>query len=170
MDFLDLAKQRCSVRSFIDEEVPDEVISRIIEAGMVAPTACNNQPIRIVVLKSEEALEKLKLCTKYHFQARIAFIICYKEDECWKRSYDQKSSGDIDASIVASHMMLEAQDEGIGSTWVMSFDPDIVKKEYELEEGLEPVCILPMGYPSKDYEPSSKHFEKKTPDQILIVK
>ena len=117
-DFMDLAKARYSVRKFLDKKVPKDIIEKILEAGMIAPTGCNNQPQRIIVVESQEGLEKIKECTRCHFDAPLVFIISYNKDECWKRPYDGKLSGDIDASIVTTQMMLEAANLGIGSCWV----------------------------------------------------
>ena len=105
-DFMELAKARYSVRKFLDKKVPKEIIEKIIEAGMIAPTGCNNQPQRVIVVESQEGLAKIKECTRCHFDAPLVFIISYNKDECWKRPYDGKLSGDIDASIVTTQMML----------------------------------------------------------------
>ena len=167
MDFLELAKKRYSVRKFKQEPVPQEKIEKILEAAMVAPTGCNNQPQRIMVVKSKEALEKLYLCTKCHFQAPLAFIICYNKNEDWKRPYDGKNSGDIDASIVTTHMMLEAWEQGIGSCWVMHYRPEELKKQFQLSDDLESTALLVMGYPAEDAAPFPGHSASKSEDEII---
>ncbi|MBR7097991.1 MAG: nitroreductase family protein, partial [Clostridia bacterium] len=68
-DFLTLAAERFSVRSFQPTHLPKEVIDRLLEAARLAPTGCNYQPQRILVLNTDEAMEKLKTCTKCHFNA-----------------------------------------------------------------------------------------------------
>lgn len=167
MDFLELAKARYSVRSFKPDPVPTEIIEKIIEAGLVSPTACNRQPQRIIAVNSEDGLRRFRMCTECHYNAPLAFIICYNKDECWKRSYDGKSSGDVDASIVTTHMMLEAASLGIGSTWVMFFIPDAVKTEFALDDSLEPAAILIMGYPSPDAAPSKQHSSKRDKNELV---
>ena len=161
MDFLELAEKRFSVRAFSDKKVEKDVIEKILHAGQVAPTACNNQPQRIFVIESQDALEKLKKCTTSHFNAPLAFLISYNKDECWKREYDGKLSGDIDASIVCTHMMLEAANLGVGSTWVMHYIPEVVKEEFALPDNLDSTAILVMGYPKEDTMPSPRHYENK---------
>ncbi|MBQ0125267.1 MAG: nitroreductase family protein [Clostridiales bacterium] len=168
MDFLTLVKERYSVRSFKADAIPDEIAEKIIEAGRVAPTACNKQPQRIIVLNNEKGLDRLKKCTECHFNAPLAFVICYDKSECWKRSYDGKQSGTVDASIVTTHMMLEAASLGIGSTWVMYFIPEAVKTEFELDDNTEPVAILTMGYPSDTAKPSGMHFSRKNKEQTVF--
>lgn len=158
MNFLELATHRYSVRKFKDIPVPQMLIDKILLAGNIAPTAHNNQPQKIIVANSSKGLNTLKKCTECHYNAPLAFIICYDKEKCWKRSYDNKSSGDIDASIVATHMMMEATELGIGSTWIMYFIPETIKVEFELSDNIEPVAILIMGYP--DANPSLEHFNR----------
>lgn len=161
MDFLKLAEERYSVRSFSDKAVEQEKIDAILRAGQVAPTACNLQPQKILVIQSSEALEKIRKCTMCHFNAPLAILTCYDRELCWKRDYDGKTSGDIDASIVTTHMMLAAAELGIGSTWVMYFIPEAVREEFDLPENYEPVSLLAMGYPSESAKPYPGHTEKK---------
>jgi nitroreductase len=80
--------------------------------------------------------------------------------ECWKRSYDGKSSGDIDVSIVATHMMLVASSLGVGTTWIMHFIPEAVRCEFSIPDDIEPVALLIMGYPSPDAKPLHLHSEE----------
>ena len=148
MDFLKLACDRYSVRSFKKEHIKQEEIDKILKAGHVAPTGCNFQPQRILVLNKDESAEKLKKCTKCHFDAPSAMIVCYNKDETWTRRYDGAKSAPVDAAIVTTHMMLMAHSIGIGSTWVMHFDPNAVKEEFNVPENIEPLAILVMGYPA----------------------
>ena len=156
MNFLQLAKERYSVRKFSDKKVEKEKLDLILEAGRVAPTAVNYQPQRILVLDNEDNLAKLKLCTPYHFYAPLALLICYDSTSSWKRPYDNEDMGVVDASIVTTHMMLQAAELGLGSTWVGHFDPDAMKKSFELPEYLVPVALLPIGYPRSDSAPHPK--------------
>lgn len=167
MDFLDLAKARYSVRKFKTDQVSEEEISKILEAAKVSPTACNNQPIKIYVLSSKTAKEKVKLATNCSFDAPLFMLVCYDENLCWKRPFDGKLSGDVDASIVTTHIILEAYSLGIGSTWVMYFDPAIISKEFNLPKNIVPVSLIPMGYPSDDCIPSLKHSTYKKIDELV---
>ncbi len=157
MNFLDLAKSRFSARKFETKPVGKEKIDLILEAGKVAPTAVNYQPQKILVLTDKDKLLILKECTKYDFDAPLAFLVCYDKNICWKRGYDGKSSGETDAAIVATHMMLEAKDLGIGSTWVMSFDPEKMRKAFDVCNDYEIAALLPMGYTTEDVPISKLH-------------
>ena len=167
MDFLKLASERYSVRSFQPRPVEDKDLERILQAGHLAPTACNLQPQRILVIKSEAAIEKLRKCTKCHFEAPTALLVCYDKTECWKRKYDGASSGEIDASIVTTHMMLEAASLGVGSTWVMHFIPEAIKTEFHIPDHIEPVALLVMGYPAADAGPFPGHTAFRPLEEII---
>ena len=157
MDFLKLATDRYSVRKFADKPVEKEAVDKILAAAHVAPTGCNYQPHKILVINSEEALAKLKECTRCHFDAPCAMLVCYNSDECWTRPYDGSQSGVVDASIVTTHMMLQAWELGIGSTWVMHFNPFKMREEFAVPENFVPVALLVMGYPSPDALPNERH-------------
>lgn len=157
MDFLELAKERYSVRKFSDKKVEKEKLDLILEAARIAPTGCNIQPQRIIVLDNEEALEKLKSCTAYHFNAPLAILVCYDKSLSWKRRFDGKDGGEIDAAIVTTQMMLETSNLGLGTTWVGSFDPAVVTSIYKLPENIIPVALLPIGYPAEGSVPHPNH-------------
>ena len=160
-DFLTLAKERFSVRKFAKQSVSQDVIERILLAGQAAPTACNFQPQHVFVLQSEEALAKLRQCTRCHFDAPLAMLVCYDRLQSWKRKFDGQDSGWVDASIVTTHLMMEAWDQGVGSTWVMYFDPEAIKMEFALAENLIPAALLVMGYPAEDAQINPLHNQKK---------
>ena len=167
MDFLNLAKKRYSFRSFLKKKVEKEKIEKILEAGRVAPTAVNFQPQRILVLDDEEKLSRLNECTKYGWGAPIVMVICYDKTISWKRQYDNKDEGIVDASIVATHMMLEIQDLGLGTTWIGSFDPEKVREIYKIPENLEIISLMPVGYPAEDAKPSSSHEKRNSMEEMV---
>jgi nitroreductase len=170
MEYFELIKERYSVRKFDSRKVKDGDLEKILNAGNLAPTGCNNQPQRIYVLKSEEAIEKLKGCTRSHFDAPNALIVCYDKTLVWRRKYDGKSCGVADASIVTTHLMLAAHDIGVGTTWVMSFDPKALVEAFDIPENIVPVAILVMGYPHIDAKPADMHYACKPLIDTVIYK
>ncbi len=168
MDFLTLAAKRYSVRKFKDEHLPQEIIDKILYAGHLAPTGCNYQPQRILVINTDKSITKLQKCTKCHFGAPTAMLVCYNNDECWTRKYDGATSGIIDASIVTTHMMLAAYELGVGSTWVMHFDPQAMKDEFNIPKNIEPVALLTLGYPADDAKPLNLHSEFRNINETLV--
>ena len=168
MDFLELAKKRYSVRKFRDKKVEKEKIDLILEAGRLAPTAVNYQPQRILVLESDESLEKLKECSKYHFDAPLAILVCYDNTISWKRRYDDKDMGEVDASIVATQMMLEITNLNLGTTWVGHFDPQKIRDTFSLPKNIIPVALFPIGYPHEESVPHKLHEERFEISETVI--
>lgn len=168
MDFLDLARERFSVLDYEHRQVESEKLDMILETCLSAPTACNNQPQRILLINDDEGRHKLNRVIPSKYYVPAAFLICYDKKAAWLRPMDGKSSGEIDASIAATHMMLEATDLGLGSIWVMYWDPNKMKSELALPEGIEPVALLIVGYASAKAEPKNGHFDSKTKAEIMI--
>ena len=145
MDFLSLAKKRYACRKYAPAKVEQEKLDIILEAGRVAPTGANRQPQRLIVVRSQEGMERLARCTR-DFGAPCAVIVCADTGEAWTRKYDGKTIGDIDASIVTDHMMLAAASLGLDTLWICMFKPEAVREEFRLPEHVEPVNILLIGY------------------------
>ena len=158
MTFQELARARYSVRSFQDAPIKDEELSLILEAGRVAPTACNNQPQKIFVAKSEESRKKLASVCRCTFDAPVILVVCYDRNRDWKNKLQPGyESGETDAAIVCTHMMLQAFELGIGSCWVGYFNADAVKEALGLPENITVSALLPMGYPAENAQPLPLH-------------
>ena len=109
MEFLSLAKQRCSVRKYKTDEIEKEKLDKILEAARIAPTAANAQSQRLLVISSQEAKEKLSKGVNYH-GAPLAIIVCGDHSDVFVRPFDKKDMVSVDATIVADHIVLEAED------------------------------------------------------------
>ena len=145
MSFLDLAKRRYSVRSYTQQKVEKEKLEYIIEAGRIAPTACNIQPQRLLVIDSEEGIAKLRKAANI-FNVQTAIIVFGDSADVWIRPQDGKKTIDIDASIVTDHMVHAATDMGLGTLWMTWFDPAVIMKEFNVPKNYVPVNLLLIGY------------------------
>ncbi len=168
MEFEKLISERFSVRKFKPEHLKKEDIEKILAAGHLAPTGCNYQPQRILVLNTDESITKLKSCTKCHFDAPSAMLVCCDKSESWVRKYDGAMSAPVDAVIVTTHLMLAAHNIGVGSCWVMHFDPVAMKAAFNIPENIEPIALLVMGYPSDDAIPHEFHSKFRPIDETVI--
>ena len=158
MSFLELAKERYAVRAFKDTAVENEKIQLILEAAKLAPTACNNQPQKIYVVKSEEKLKALAALTPCTFAAPVVFVVGYDNDRSAKGMiYEGHDFGDTDAAIVCTHMMLEAKELGLGSCWVGYFNEAKVKEALGLPENIRVRDLLPVGYAAENAAPAPLH-------------
>ena len=168
MEFRELIRERYSVRQFDPRPVEPELVDKVLEAGRLAPTAVNYQPQRVLVLDTAEDMAKLAGCTKYTFHAPMALVVCYDRTVSWKRSYDGHDMGEVDAAIVATHLMLAIHDLELGATWVGYFDPQGLAKTFCLPEQIVPVAILPMGYPDAGAKPSGHHDMRLDLEQTTV--
>lgn len=168
MNFLELAKQRCSVRSFTEQPVEKEKLEYILEAGRVSPTACNMQPQRIIVVQDPENIKKVQKCYKT-FGSACVMIICRDERLALVREFDNKCSGDLDIGIVTDHMMLAAREKGIGSVMVGLFDPGIIRKEFDIPEYIQPTALLILGYPQEGFSDANRHLKERKPISETVM-
>lgn len=170
MEFENLIRERYSVRKYMPDMLTDDEINTILDAGMVAPTGCNYQPQRVYVLKSDDAITKIRKLSRSAFNAPVVLIVTLAEDEDWKNPYEEGYRAGIqDVSIVADHMMLAAWNIGVGSCWVNAFRPSDVKKEFDLPDDETPVLLMPLGYPATDCKPSNLHDKTRAKEEIIRV-
>lgn len=149
MSCWEVMQQRTSIRAYKDAAVEPEKLERILAAAQIAPTACNLQPFKLLVIKmAGREAELKKIYNKEWFvQAPLVIGICTLLDKAWSRM-DKKNYADIDAAIVMQHMILAAAELGLGTCWVGAFDPQAARDILELEAGWEPIAFTPIGYPA----------------------
>ncbi len=168
MDFITLAKNRFSVRNYQDTPIEQEKLDKILEAAQVAPTAKNKQAARVYVLKSEEAVSKIRELTRCAYNAPVVMLIAYEESEqYYNEMEDGITSGQQDASIVATHMMLQAAELGIGSVWVDVFPNTKTAEVFGLPKSVKPVCLMPMGYAAEGVTPSPMHSSYRPLEEMV---
>ena len=167
MSFMDLARRRYSERSFADTPLEEEKLYAILEAGRIAPTACNNQPQRFYVLKSQTALAKAARLT-HTYNAPVVVLVCYVHADAWHNPRDGFCSGDMDASIAASSMMFEAEDLGVHSIWLRGFDAGKVQEAFDLPDGTVPSLMLALGYPGEKSKPAPLHEQREPIEEFVI--
>ncbi len=168
MTFHELAQSRYSVRSYQDRPIEEEKLRLILEAGRMAPTARNQQPQRIFVAKSQAAREKLASVCPCTFHAPVVLVVCYDRSRaCDSALRPGYSFGEMDASIVCTHMMLQAADLGIGSCWVGWFNDQEVSQALGLPEEVTVAALLPLGYPSEDAKPGVNHTKYRDPSETI---
>ena len=161
MNFMELAAARYSVRAYQQEQIEDEKLQKILEAGRLAPTAANRQPQRIYVLKSPEAMEKARSVTRMMYNAPMALLVCYDSDVSWKATVntfgEDYEGGEVDAAIVTTSMMMQATELGVGTLWVRGFSAGKASEAFQLPEQIHPVCFLLLGYPAENAPRGSKN-------------
>lgn len=157
-NYFETIEERFSCRSFQACKIKNEEILKILNAARLAPTACNLQPQRIYVVENEVLLERLKVVTRFTFDAKTIFVVCHDKNVSWHRKSDGKDHGVIDSTICATLMMLAATALGIGSCYVCAFKEDVLKEILDIPSSYEVNCLLPVGYP-KDVLPHNNRMD-----------
>ena len=168
MDFLELAKQRCTTRGFTEKTIGKSHLDRILSAGRVAPSACNMQPQRIIVVRQPDNILKVQKAYQT-FGSQCVLIVCQDKRNALIRPFDGKCSGDLDIGIVCDHMMLAARELNIGSVMVGLFDPEIIRKEFNIPEYIEPTALLLLGYPDKEFLSADRHTRERKPLTDIVM-
>lgn len=171
MNFIELAKQRCTTRGFTGQRITENDLEQILSAGRVAPSACNKQPQRIIVVRHPDNIMKVQKAYKT-FGSQCVLIVCRDTRDALIRPFDQKCSGDLDIGIICDHMMLAARELNIGSVMVGLFDPEIIRNEFDVPEYIEPVALLFLGYPEKGFLSPTRHSTERKPltDTVMYEK
>ena len=133
----------------------------------MAPTAANLQPVKLLVVQDKKRLKSIAKAGNI-YNAPLAIIVCADHSKAWTRPFDNKQTADIDASILTDHMMLQATELGLGTVWICFFKPDVLKKEFQLPDTLEPINILAIGYGIGDAESSDRHSKTRIPITELV--
>lgn len=165
-DFKSMAGERFSARKFTTEPVSKEDLEYIMECVRLAPSACNRQPWKWLIVRSEQAMKKLQECyDREWFKTAPMYIVGMKNTEDnWVRKYDNKPHGDIDVAIAAEHLCLAATERGLGTCWVCAYDSNKMKERFP-REGYEAVVIISLGHMAEDCPHNPKN--RKAMNEII---
>ena len=164
MEFGDLVRGRYSVRAYLAKPVGTDKLERILEAAILAPTAANRQPFRLLVLRTAGRESELRRIydRDWFVQAPLVICACGVDGEGWTRR-DGKCYNDVDVAIAMDHLILAAANEGLGTCWIGAYDPEAAAQVLGFPEGVEPIAFTPVGYPADSSRP-----KKRKPAQELV--
>lgn len=148
MSFVDLVERRYSVRKFSELEVEKDKIIQILEAARLAPSAVNFQPVHFIVVTDERLKDKISTTypRDWFKEAPVVIIALGDREASWKRK-DGKDHLDVDVAIAVDHLILAASELGLGTCWVCAFDAQKLQQILDLPNHLEPIALIPLGYP-----------------------
>lgn len=167
MEFKEVIRQRYSCKKYSDRQVEKEKIDAILEAGRLAPTAKNLQEQHIYVIQSKELLEKIDTVTPCRYGAPTVIAVAFDKNNVFTYPGGKRDSGVEDASIVATHMILAAEDEGVNSCWLNFFDPDQAAQVLGLPENEEVLMLMDLGYAAEGTGPLPNHGTRKPLDETV---
>lgn len=169
MDFNELIRERYSCKKYSDRKLEDEKLQLILEAGRQAPTAKNLQGQHIYVAQSPEALSAIDAVTPCRYNAGTVLVVTYDVDNQYIYPGGKRTSYIEDASIVATHMMLQAAAIGVNSCWVNCFDPDMLHERLQLPTNIRIVMLMDLGYAASDGTPLPNHAIRKPLSETVTM-
>lgn len=147
---LEVIKKRQSVRSYQDKEIPEEILQQVLEAGRLAPSACNNQPWKFIVVRDKRLRERLvSACKNQKFvgEAPVVIVGCATAPNYLMGGSEY--SYPVDLALALDHMSLEAASLGLGTCWIGAFYQDRVKEILDIPDGVKVVALMTLGYPNR---------------------
>ena len=153
--FQDLAERRRSVRAYKPDDVPDDLLQQVLEAGRLAPSACNKQPWRFIVVRSETGRRALgaAYAREWFWKAPVVIAVCILPGEARTRSFDGKNYAMVDGALAKDHLQLAAAELGLGTCWIGAFDPAAAREILNLPDGVEILGMTPLGFPDAEPNP-----------------
>ncbi len=175
MGFLDLANKRYSVRNYKNTPVPQEKINRCIEAARLAPSACNSQPWKFIVVDdikfikelAKAAFEGILDFNHFAFEAPVLVLIVSERQKTFAKFggiVKKKNFSQMDIAIAAEHLCLQAAEEGLGTCMLGWFNEKKVKKSLSIPKLKRVELIISVGFSADKNIPRKK---RKSIDEIL---
>ncbi len=172
MSVLDVIKRRSSIRKYLSREIPPVVMERLLESIRLAPSACNYQPWRFILVAEDESRKQVAAtCGKQMWMAEAPLIIvgCGLPQEAYQFMGGYGNSIDVDVSIAMDHLTLVATEEGLGTCWIGSFDEKVLKKILKIPDHAKIVALTPVGYPAdKKAQQDLVRKNRKEPSEIFF--
>ena len=161
MEFNDVIRDRYSCKRYGEKRVPPEQLTAILEAGRVAPTAKNLQEQHVYVIQSEEGLTKVDEVTPCRYGAPTVLLVAFNKNDVYTYPGSVRDSGIEDASIVATHLVLAAANEGVDSCWINNFDLEKAHELFGLPQDEDILMLLDLGFAAEGVGPLPKHASRK---------
>ena len=172
MEFTELIRTRESIRNYDpNRPVPKEILVKILEAGRLAPSAKNYQPWKFLLISSPPLIEKVKACYQRDWirDAPHILVLVGLKNEAWTRGYDGYNSVETDVSIAMTHLILAAENEGVGACWIAAYDPALLKDAINPGENQQIYAMTPLGYPKPGFQKTALKKRKPLDDIVEFL-
>lgn len=166
--FFDLACKRFSCRSYKNQDVPKELVEKVLDAARVAPSSTNNQPWSFIVVTENPVKRMIVSCYPRNWieTAPVIIVACGDHNRSWRRA-DGKDHCDIDLAIAIDHITLAATDNGLATCWVCKFDAMKCATVLELPAHITPIALIPLGFPAEVANPNRHKEKRKALNEIV---
>jgi nitroreductase len=160
---MDAVFKRRSVRQYLDQDVDEALLKKILGAGMSAPSAGNEEPWHFIVIEDKKLLNDVGGCSPYAKSAALApVVIVVCGDLALER---HKGYWVQDCSAAVENMLIEATALGLGAVWLGVHPVEdrvkYMKTLLDLPENIVPFAIIPIGYPSHEPKESDRYREER---------
>jgi len=169
MEYNELIRTRESIRNYDpNRPVSKEILKKILDAGRMAPSARNYQPWKFLVISSYAILEKVWACYRRDWlkDAPHILVVLGLRNQAWIRSYDGYNSVETDVTIAMTHIILAAENEGVGTCWIAAYNPVLLKEALNPDANQLIFGITPLGYPKPGFEKTLIK-KRKSLDEIV---
>ena len=167
MEFKEVVRDRFSCKQYGSKPVEKEKLEAILNAGRLAPTAKNLQEQHIYVIQNPDGFAKIDAVTPCRYGATTVLVVAFDKYNVFTYPGGKRNSGVEDATIVATHMILAAADEGVDSCWVNNFDPEKLEELLGLPENEEILMLLDLGYAAEGAGPLPNHGNRKPLEETV---
>ncbi len=150
MSVFDVMKSRRSIRKYQSKPIPDDLLTKVLEAARVAPSGKNFQPWKFIIVKDQKKRKKLAVASRnqsFVAQAPVVIVACGFPDRCYQHQGNYMKSWSIDVSIALDHLMLRAWEEGLGTCWIGAFREEEVKEILSIPDDVKVLALTPLGFP-----------------------
>ena len=154
MDILELIRSRESIRNYDPNRAIDsKVLEYILEAGRLAPSAANFQPWQFLLITSKDMLVEVRKCypRPWFMDAPHILVVKGNRSKAWKHD-NGYNSVETDLAIAMDHMILAAEQQGVGTCWIAHFKKDILYEALDLQEDEVVFTLTPLGYPPEGFK------------------
>jgi nitroreductase len=154
---------RRSIRKYQSKPISDDQLSRILEAGRLAPSAANRQPWHFLVITDPTVRKQMRQAygRDWFADSPVILVVCADPREAWVRA-DGEEYWKVDAAIALQNMIMQATTEGLGTCWIGAFDEPMAKQILGIPNPIRVVAMTPLGYPDEEKDPVSNRKELQT--------
>jgi nitroreductase len=159
MSILKVIKERRSIRIYKPDPVPEDILHRVLEAARFSPSGKNLQPWKFILVNDETLKRRLAEASVGQYfvaEAPLVIVACAFPDKCYSRMGNYMKSWPVDVAIAVEHLMLQAQEEGLGTCWIGAFEEVDVKAILDIPEGVRVLALTPLGYPADNPAPRGR--------------
>jgi nitroreductase len=153
--------RRRSIRAFKSQDVPKDIVKKLLEAGRWAPSAGNIQPWEFIVVRKpgvKRRLVEAALGQAFIEEASLVIVVCANEDRS-AEGYGVRGRSLYciqDTSAAVQNILLAAYSLGLGTCWIGAFNEDEAREVLRIPAGIRPVVIIPVGYPAESPAPRNR--------------